>query len=83
MSRHRGYHRGAKVHVVRYGPPEINQKTKKLKKRQPVAPTQDLIEAGYTTPGWYFWEETLAHVNGPYKTQVECLRQSSFYFANL
>jgi hypothetical protein len=25
-------------------------------------------ESGYTTEGWYFFEETWAHVDGPYKT---------------
>ena len=29
----------------------------------------DLIDAGYTTRGWYFWDETAAHCFGPFPTQ--------------
>lgn len=30
-------------------------------------------ECGYTTPGWYFWDETWATCHGPYGTQEEAM----------
>ncbi len=35
--------------------------------------------AGYTTPGWYFWDETEAHCLGPWATQQDAERQMVVY----
>ena len=30
---------------------------------------RSLQDSGYTSPGWYFWDETWAHCQGPYSTE--------------
>jgi hypothetical protein len=27
---------------------------------------------GYTTPGWYFWDETFSNCIGPYDCKYDC-----------
>ena len=33
--------------------------------------TPDLEDAGYTKPGWYFWDETDAYCHGPFETEEQ------------
>jgi hypothetical protein len=35
--------------------------------------------AGYTTPGWYFWDETGAHCHGPCKDANEANEKLNLY----
>lgn len=37
--------------------------------------TRDQVEAGYTSSGWYFWDETWAFVHGPH-TGVEDVEEA-------
>ena len=39
--------------------------------------------AGYTIPGWYFWDETLTHCYGPYDTQEDAKKAFKEYVAQL
>ena len=36
-------------------------------------------EAGYTRPGWYFWDETQAHCYGPYATRTRASEVAKEY----
>lgn len=40
-------------------------------------------EAGYTTPGWYWWDETYACCYGPYKTQLLAEQAKNQYYLQL
>jgi hypothetical protein len=40
-------------------------------------PDADL--SGYTTPGWYFWDETQAHCYGPFATRDDAVCAASEY----
>jgi hypothetical protein len=39
--------------------------------------------AGWTEPGWYFWNETLTHCHGPYATEEEAIIAFSEYCEHL
>ena len=39
--------------------------------------------AGYTGPGWYFWDETCTHCLGPFDTKDEAKAVSNRYWLTL
>ena len=42
-------------------------------------PFKDADQAGFTQPGWYFWDETEAFCHGPYKTLEEAREKLDEY----
>lgn len=40
---------------------------------------EDAKLAGYTAPGWYFWEETWAHCQGPFESKDEASMACKHY----
>ena len=44
---------------------------------------QDLATIGYSTPGWYFWDETEAYCRGPYTTEAEAVQALRDYAHSL
>jgi hypothetical protein len=36
--------------------------------------------AGYTNPGWYFWDETWSNCNGPYESKNVANEKLEQYF---
>lgn len=45
--------------------------------------TPDLVTAGYTTPGWYFWDEAGFDMYGPSGTKSEAETAMARYVALL
>jgi hypothetical protein len=43
----------------------------------------DYAGSGYTTPGWYFWDETWASCHGPYPTTDAARSALTEYCAEL
>lgn len=41
---------------------------------------EELRHAGYTGPGWYFFDETEAYILGPFGTKSLCRMQRDVYF---
>ena len=37
---------------------------------RPWIPEGDAFAAGYTKPGWYYWDKTWTDCFGPYKTEA-------------
>lgn len=45
----------------------------------PEKPDLELIHIGFEGPGYYFWDETQAHVQGPYETAEATLTARKEY----
>jgi len=39
--------------------------------------------SGYTTPGWYYWDETSCYCSGPYDSREQALAALKRYADNL
>lgn len=39
----------------------------------------DATLAGYSLPGWYFWDETQAHCYGPYESKTRAQSELTRY----
>lgn len=44
---------------------------------------KDAERSGYTTPGWYFWDETDSQCYGPFDSETVTEQQRDLYFENL
>lgn len=44
---------------------------------------EDAELCGYTTAGWYFWDETQAYCHGPFSTQEKAKAKLKEYAENL
>ena len=40
---------------------------------------QDMLDAGWDGPGWYFWDETEAYCHGPFATRGETSKNMEKY----
>jgi hypothetical protein len=54
-----------------------------IKKNYTKDELSDLRLAGYTTEGWYFWDETWTNLCGPYKTKKEASEKLDKYVETL
>lgn len=46
-------------------------------------PFEESDISGYSTPGWYFWEETWAHCQGPFESQEAATKALGKYAETL
>jgi hypothetical protein len=46
----------------------------------PGTESPDSLAEGYTSPGWYFYDETWVKLYGPYSTEQKCRDSLCQYF---